>query len=230
MPQLTSVAGEVRKYTGDIADYVDVNFDYVADMLREQLASAPWLPELIRARLPQPRAPSASQLVVTSNMTFYERVQDWVLRHRILTTLAILFTGTMSYRAVRRSISARKFRRARRAKNGARCEVVVIAASPALPVTQSLALDLERRGFVVYIVCGSAEDEQAVRHMSRSDIKPLSVDITDVRLLSVRPLFSFAPTANGPRPRAQASPSSALRTTSRHPMLPCPAPAAATSH
>lgn len=103
------------------------------------------------------------------------------MRHKILATIAVLFAGSLSYRIVRGMISARKYRRAKRAKNGARCEVIVIAASPALPVTQSLALDLEKRGFVLYIVCGSAEDEQAVRHMSRPDIKPLSIDITDVR-------------------------------------------------
>lgn len=149
-------------------------------MLREQLASVPWIPEQVKVYLPKPRSSTALEIASNADMSFYERLQDWLARHKILVSMALLFAGTLSYRAVRRSISARKFRRARRAKNGARVEVVVIAASPALPVTQSLALDMERRGYMVYIVCGSAEDEQAVRHMSRADIKPLSIDITDV--------------------------------------------------
>lgn len=61
-------------------------------------------------------------------------------------------------------------------------DVVVIAGSPALPLTRSLALDLERKGFVVYVVCGSHEDELMVQKLSRPDIKPFALDITNVRL------------------------------------------------
>ncbi|CAK7226773.1 hypothetical protein SCUCBS95973_006311 [Sporothrix curviconia] len=179
MDVLNNVSSEVIKYSGEIAQYVDKNFDKVAEIVREQLATAGWVPDQVKVYLPKPRMSSAVEIASTANMSFYERVQDWLARHRILATIAVLFAGSLSYRAVRRTMSARKYRRAKRAKNGARCEVVVIAASPALPVTQSLALDLERRGFMIYIVCGSAEDEQAVRHMSRPDIKPLSIDITD---------------------------------------------------
>ncbi|OAA62689.1 DUF1776 domain containing protein [Niveomyces insectorum RCEF 264] len=180
MDVLTSITSEVRRYSGDVSEYVDEAFDRVADLLRDHLADAPWLPEIVRARLPPPRTPSALQMAdAVDPRTLYERAQDWVARHKVLATALALCVGVLSYRTLRRAVSVRKFRRARRARNGARCEVLVIAASPALPVTQSLALDLERRGFVIYIVCGSAEDEQAVRHLSRPDIKPLSIDLTD---------------------------------------------------
>jgi hypothetical protein len=59
-------------------------------------------------------------------------------------------------------------------------DVVVIAGSPALPLTRSLSLDLERKGFVVFIVANSHEDEIMVQNLSRPDIRPLSIDITDV--------------------------------------------------
>ncbi|CAK7215826.1 hypothetical protein SBRCBS47491_002615 [Sporothrix bragantina] len=179
MDVLNNVSTEVIKYSGELAQYVDKNFDKAAEIVREQLAGAAWIPDQVKVYLPKPRMATAVEIASTADMSFYERVQDWLARHKILATIAVLFAGSLSYRAVRRTISARKYRRAKRAKNGARCEVVVIAASPALPVTQSLALDLERRGFMIYIVCGSAEDEHAVRHMSRPDIKPLSIDITD---------------------------------------------------
>ena len=67
--------------------------------------------------------------------------------------------------------------------------MVVIAGSPTLPLTKSLALDMERRGFIVYIVCNAAEDENMVHTLSRPDIRPLSIDTTDVSLFSGRKGF-----------------------------------------
>lgn len=60
-------------------------------------------------------------------------------------------------------------------------EVVVIAGSPALPLTRSLSLDLERKGFIVFVVSNSHEEEIMVQNLSRPDIRPLSIDITNVR-------------------------------------------------
>jgi len=47
-------------------------------------------------------------------------------------------------------------------------------------MTRSISLDLERRGFIVYIVCNTIEEEVLVQNESRSDIKPLMIDIVDV--------------------------------------------------
>ncbi len=41
-------------------------------------------------------------------------------------------------------------------------------------------LDLERRGFIVYVVVGSAAEEQKIQSESKRDILPLRIDITDV--------------------------------------------------
>lgn len=75
----------------------------------------------------------------------------------------------------------RKKRRAKKAGNGARLEVVVVAGSPSEPITRSVSLDLERRGFIVYIVCNTIEEEVLVQNESRPDVKPLMIDIIDVR-------------------------------------------------
>jgi hypothetical protein len=64
-------------------------------------------------------------------------------------------------------------------------DVVVIAGSPALPLTRSLSLDLERKGFIVFVVSNSHEDEIMVQNLARPDIRPLSIDITDVRFPSL---------------------------------------------
>lgn len=113
-------------------------------------------------------------------MSAYERLQSWVSRHKVLTGIMVVGAGYITYRAVRTNKLMRKSRRARRAKNGGRLEVVVIAGSPSLPLTKSLSLDLERRGFIVYIVCSTPEDDVLVHNLSRPDIRPLSIDITNV--------------------------------------------------
>ena len=97
--------------------------------------------------------------------------------------VVVVVTGTVAYRTYRTSALWRKKRRARRARSGGRVEVVVIAGSPALPLTRSLSLDLERKGFIVFIVSNSHEDEMMVQNLSRPDIRPLGIDITDVCLL-----------------------------------------------
>ncbi len=61
----------------------------------------------------------------------------------------------------RRSRYYYKTQKARCARSKGRIEVVVIAGSPMLPLTRSLALDLERKVFVVYVVSNEVEDEVA---------------------------------------------------------------------
>ena len=124
---------------------------------------------------PPPRAPVV--VVATSRL---EQFQDWVARHKILTGVIVLACGTVIYKGYQRSRSLRKTRRAKKARNGGRTEVVVIAGSASLPLTKSLALDMERRGFIVHIVCNAAEDESTVSSLSRPDIRPLTIDTTDV--------------------------------------------------
>lgn len=57
-------------------------------------------------------------------------------------------------------------------------------------MTRSLALDLEVRGFIVYIVVSTHEDMLAVQKEARSDIKPLYHNAENVRrLLDTSPCF-----------------------------------------
>lgn len=57
---------------------------------------------------------------------------------------------------------------------------MIAGGSPHDPISRSLALDLERRGFVVCFVVNSIEDEEVVVNEGRGDIKPLNIDILDV--------------------------------------------------
>jgi NAD(P)-dependent dehydrogenase (short-subunit alcohol dehydrogenase family) len=55
----------------------------------------------------------------------------------------------------------------------------VIAGPPNSPITRSLSLDLERRGFIVYIVCSTMDEEQQVIGEARADVRPLHLDVVD---------------------------------------------------
>ncbi|TVY18389.1 UPF0744 protein, partial [Lachnellula arida] len=106
---------------------------------------------------------------------------ELVLRNKLLATVLVIAAGGASYYVIKGSTSRRKKRRAKRAGTGARLEVVVLAGSPSEPMTRSIALDLERRGFIVYIVCNTIEEEVLVQNESRPDIKPLMIDIVDTQ-------------------------------------------------
>ncbi len=136
------------------------------------------------------------------------------MKNKLLSTVIVLALGGATYYVVKQK-SNRKKRRAKRAGNGARLEVVVIAGNPSEPMTRSISLDLERRGYIVYIVCNTIEDEVMVQNESRPDIKPLMIDIVDVSsstLLKEEEGNNQAQT----RPKVPMHPSSASRLTSKH--------------
>lgn len=167
---------------------------------------------------PPPRVPVA--VVAASRL---DALQAWVARHRLLTGAVAIVCVVAVAKGYQRSRWLRKTRRARRARNGARTEVVVVAGSPTLPLTKSLALDMERRGFIVYIVCNASEDEGLVHAYARPDIRPLALDTTDVRwlLLAVGPRCAPSPLTLAsppvPAPPSSASPPTCSRRAPRGP-------------
>ncbi|RYP34175.1 hypothetical protein DL767_004402 [Monosporascus sp. MG133] len=199
---LSSIPNQVRRYSGDVAEYVDKAVDGAAGHVREALMSASWLPESMRPEAPLP--PPPVQMVPLST---YERLQGWIVRHKILSGVFVVAVSYVTYRTVRHTKLLRKTRRAKRARNGSRLEVVVIAGSPTLPLTKSLALDMERKGFIVYIVCSSIEDEVLVQGLSRPDIKPLGIDITDPTSAgsSIERFAAYLQTPHSAVPRAKAN-------------------------
>lgn len=67
-----------------------------------------------------------------------------------------------------------------RGRGGMRKEVVVVKGTVNSPITRSVVLDLERRGFVVYVVVGGSEEVEMVRKEGKADVLPLRVDVCDV--------------------------------------------------
>ncbi|KAI7512843.1 DUF1776-domain-containing protein [Hortaea werneckii] len=159
-----------RKQFDSIADDVERHFEQVAGQLRE------WMPSdsPFAARPPPPpkRLPPSTAL---------QAAQRWISEHRALTAAAAAFlvTGSIGAFVFVKSSEGKKKRRAKRSTSGARTDVVVIAGAVANPLTSALYLDLERRGFVVYVVANTREEEHYIRTQSRIDLLPLQVDLTD---------------------------------------------------
>ncbi|KXL47282.1 hypothetical protein M433DRAFT_159797 [Acidomyces richmondensis BFW] len=158
-----------RKQFNEIADDVERHFESVAGQLRE------WMPEnslLSRPPPPPKRLPPP---------TAFQIVQRWINRHRAVTAAAVAFlvTGSIGALVYIKSQNHKRKRRAKRSSSGARTEVVVVVGAVANPLTSALYLDLERRGFVVYVVVNTAEDEQYIRSQSRIDLLPLHLDLVD---------------------------------------------------
>src|ERR1700738_3863122 len=86
---LSAVPNDVKRFSGDIADYVDRHIEKVANSLRETLSSSPWIPESARPR-PPPKPPATSQVVPVG---LYYRVEDWVRKHKLLTGTCIVGIG-----------------------------------------------------------------------------------------------------------------------------------------
>jgi len=158
-----------RKQFNDIADDVERHFEQVAGQLRE------WMPaNSPLARPPQPpkRLPPPSTL---------QMVQRWVSRNRAMTAavVAFLVTGSVGAFAFVKSRDQKRKRRAKRSASGARTDIVVVAGAVANPLTSALYLDLERRGFVVYVIANTREEEHHIRLQSRIDLLSLPLDLTD---------------------------------------------------
>ncbi|KAI9753699.1 MAG: hypothetical protein M1815_006032 [Lichina confinis] len=171
---LSSIPNDVRRYSAQVADAVDRHINQVAGLLKDQLSPA-W--NLGSSPL-QPPPPPPQKPVPAAERIFGAATQ-WIRRHQIVTAVVVITVGAHGFYLYRRYRHSRKRRRARRASNGARKEVVVIAGSASEPLSLSLSLDLERRGFIVYVVANSLEEEQMIHNQSRADIRPLMLDITD---------------------------------------------------
>lgn len=52
-------------------------------------------------------------------------------------------------------------------------------------MTRSIASDLERRGYIVFITATSAEEEHIIENEGREDIRSLWLDLTNVGLCAL---------------------------------------------
>lgn len=166
-----------------ICDSIEAHFVSVGTSINEALRATTWLPNSIK---PPPR--SLPQRHAPTPLSYLQTCQKLIVEHRAVSAAIVAFVGTsvfIFWRRRRRSQGNK--RRARRGKNGSKTEVVILAGSPYSPLTRSLALNLEQRGFIVYVLVSDQSEENHVRAESRADIRPLHLDITSVRFLPSSP-------------------------------------------
>ncbi|ODQ68292.1 DUF1776-domain-containing protein, partial [Nadsonia fulvescens var. elongata DSM 6958] len=87
-------------------------------------------------------------------------------------------------------------RRAAKASNGARTQIVVLAGSPAEPTMMLLANDLDKRGFIVYCTISSQNEAVIVERQNSVDIRCLQVS-RDTEINSFKPLSDLLINSNG---------------------------------
>lgn len=177
---MTDDVKRLGTFSNSILDSIDKQFNSVADQVRETLHSSTWVPEQIR---PHPPAPPRS--TITGPTSALECVSGWLHRNRATTAAVVAFLGTGTFLVWKQRRWRRQKRRARRAATGAKTEVVVLAGSPYSLLTQSLAMDFERRGFLVFVPVSSIEEETAVAAFRLPDVRPLNFDITSVCMAQV---------------------------------------------
>ncbi|KXT15671.1 hypothetical protein AC579_6116 [Pseudocercospora musae] len=150
----------------DIVNDVEAHFDSVASTLRHHFSNKPLQ---FPTRTPPPPP------------TPYEHIERWISKHKPLTAAIVAFAvaGSVASYIYIRSQKLHRKRRARKSSSGARTDIVVVSGAVANPLTSALYLDLERRGFVVYVVANTAEDERYIRSQSRADLIPLTLDLVD---------------------------------------------------
>lgn len=152
-----------RQYN-ETAEVIERHFETVADQIRD------WIPRRMQHIVPPP--PPKKSLPAS----YLSSLQSWAIKHKALSAGLVAFVGTGAVYLFIQRRAYRQKRRARRTATGARTEVAVLAGSATSPLTLALALDLERRGYIVYVVTHSHEDAQHVRNQSRVDILPLNLD------------------------------------------------------
>lgn len=162
----------------DITELIDLHFENIARSLRQTFYTASWLPDLFK------RSPSSApsfRSTIDKPSPLPTISSKWISKNRVFSATILAFVSISIFTVRRRKRCDEKYqRRAKRARNGARIEVVVVAGSPYSKLTKLVALDLERRGFIIYITVSTIAQEQTIMAYSNSNIRSLNIDVTSV--------------------------------------------------
>lgn len=172
---LASIPNDVKHYSLQVADSIDRHVDRAATVVRDTLSHQQWIPSSIR---PVERTKFFSSPALPPR-SMVGRAQDWAYNNRAWAAAILAFIGTGSLVIYgTRKLSVRK-RKARRAANGARKEIVVVVGSPHEAITKSVTSDLERRGYIVFVTVASTEEERVIQNEGREDIRSLWLDLSN---------------------------------------------------
>ena len=176
--QLASIPQDMATYGSKIADYIEKHSNTLAADIRDAIDQATWLPDSLK-----PPRNNASHHFFTPPppppQGVYEKTVAWVSKNRTAIAVVIAFAGTTVYLINRNKRAHARKRRAKKLPNGAKKEIVLLACSTFHdPLTRSLAVDLERRGYIVYITVSSTEEDSLVQQEAKPDLRPLWIDLT----------------------------------------------------
>ncbi|RPB23705.1 DUF1776-domain-containing protein, partial [Terfezia boudieri ATCC MYA-4762] len=177
----------IRITTLSAANALDTQIDSLADKLRNHLYHSTWLPKPYRPASPPPHPTPANSLTSSFSLNpvrLFSSTSQWARRNKLLATALFgsltIGTAYTTHTYLLRWTRKRVKRRAARASNGARTQVVVLSGYPHEQTTSLLALDLEKRGFIVFIIVHTPEEESSVLRgvgEGRPDIRPLMLDL-----------------------------------------------------
>lgn len=114
--QLASIPHDVRRYSSQVADSIDRHVDHAATTIRNTLSEQSWLPDPVR--------PSVRGVHRSSPHGLPDRIQNWLTEHRAWSAALLAFVGTGFVLLYGNRKLNTKRRKARRAGNGARKEIV----------------------------------------------------------------------------------------------------------
>jgi hypothetical protein len=174
---LASIPQDVAHYGGRIAEHIDRYTNSIASDIRDALHNSSWIPDSIRP--PQSVRNYLSASRPPPPQTFSEKSIAWVSNNRTSIAVFVAVASTTYYLAQRQRKAHARKRRAKKLPNGAKKEIIVLVCSTFHdPLTRSLALDLERRGYVVYVTVSSTEEDSLIQQESKADLRPLWMDLT----------------------------------------------------
>ncbi|RMZ84921.1 hypothetical protein DV738_g29, partial [Chaetothyriales sp. CBS 135597] len=176
---LASVPHDIATYGGKLADYVEKHANALATDIRDALDRSSWFPDSLRNPSRAVASNARFSRVPAPPQSVFEKTTAWVVRNQTAIAVVVAFAGTTAYLVHRKKKAHVRKRRAKKQPNGAKKEIVVLACSTFQdPLTRSLALDLERRGYVVYVTVSSAEEDALVQQEGKIDLRPLWIDLT----------------------------------------------------
>lgn len=136
--------------------------------------------------------------------SLWDKVADHIVEHRVsyvsVLTVGIGLGGYFHYKSTASEPKNGHRRRVRKLPNGARRDAVLLVGSPTEPLTRLMALDLEKRGFIVYLTILDEKDEKYVEansimedlnYLNLSDSYSFDVHLSKFRKLLQMPVVPF---------------------------------------
>lgn len=145
--------------------FLDKAYNSIGEFVAQQLEKLPLREQVWGLGSPEPRADSP--------VLAWDRISTHLDRHRKSVVggvaLGIGISGVILYKNRGSPPTKLPRRRVPKLPNGARRHVILLVGSPTEPMTRLVALDFERRGFIVYLTILDEKDSRYIQSNSITD-------------------------------------------------------------